>query len=269
MERTKEDHRRWCDAGCPVPGIKAPSERVLASKGKPARYKATFYDHCDPKVRERISVAMAKIDRNPHKDPVWKMIDYRALPTAALQEAEESGGPEGEEYYILMESVARLAMERAHTARVNGYGGPKINREDPSTIKAGQVIAMLAALGIRADWEFPGYIRVLVPGGNALAYGTANADWSGSFDTDEDGHIPPGWEPRTLPLDASAEDIAAVLIDGYRAQIAGVAFDVLESLVDMHSIAEREAMETSYGKRYDEVVSAARSVAKILAMGKS
>lgn len=83
MERTKADHKRWCDAGCPVPGIKPPSDRVLASKGKPARYVRTFFDHCDPKVRERISVAMAKIDRNPHKDPIWKPIDYRALPTPA------------------------------------------------------------------------------------------------------------------------------------------------------------------------------------------
>lgn len=187
--------------------------------------------------------------------------------TTALQPAEELGGPQGDEYAALMEAVARLALERAHRYRTATPPGALVaerRKRRDDEITAAEVIARLAAEGISAEWEFPGYIRVVVPGGHALAYGTANGTWDGHLDGDESGHIPDGWDPESLPADAAPSKIYDVLLAGYRQQIGNVARLVYEALVDIAPIAEREHIETSYGWPYHDLVNAAKAVASAL-----
>ncbi len=276
---------------------------------------------------------------------------------AALQNAEEAGGPEGEDYYALMEEVARVALERARIARANAK--PEVPCDCPTAFcnrapfvkptpaqveeaassavskmvrhhmgdgdtdrllrmvndvatahdfcdanvyvhdamvecgifsdgafyhddeertgafndvvgacsdaarrvlaklgiplkqwhnsdqwgvddakVADAVIALLDQDGIRAAWEFPGYLSVTVPGGFNLAYGTQNGEgWDGHYETDEDGHVPNGWDPEDLPLTATPKEIATVLISGYRAQIVEVARHVLSNIADLDLLA--------------------------------
>lgn len=103
-----------------------------------------------------------------------------------------------------------------------------MGREPPRTDDdtAREVIAELEDLGLVATWETElggSYLRLVIPmlpsEGEALAllYGTTNGEWSGHLAMNDDGTMPawPAWEPPDLPLDADAESIAKVLVDGF------------------------------------------------------
>lgn len=73
------------------------------------------------------------------------------------------------------------------------------------------VVEWLAKRGIRATWEFPGYLHVRVPGEADLLYGTVNGCWDGHRIEYPSGDVPDGPVPRELPLSVGPIVVARVI----------------------------------------------------------
>src|SRR3990167_7965187 len=91
------------------------------------------------------------------------------------------------------------------------YGCP-----DEASAVAERVIALLDLAGIRACWEYPGYIHVRIPDGPAdLAYGLDGEVWCGHYVNQDDGDAAlPGRYVDDLDHTASSVAIARVLVRG-------------------------------------------------------
>lgn len=121
-------------------------------------------------------------------------------------------------------------------ALVNAMMGQRVDtgslrRRDPAAALAATVDEVMRELedaGIPAKVinagapdSHPVLLRVEISGGPTLILDSGNGEWSGYLE----GKAPyatevpqdwPEWEPEALPIDADAEDVARVLVDGYR-----------------------------------------------------
>jgi hypothetical protein len=94
--------------------------------------------------------------------------------------------------------------------------------------RAATAIALLADRGIRATWEYPGYISVTTPNGAQLAYGCGDRIWYGHVETSEGEYL---GDVGDLPEDALPQAIAELIAQAVALQAVDPAS---QAMLDAH-----------------------------------